>query len=321
MITNRFLRPWVDSFHPSPFARAPFVHDTDTPAREPVGCDDTSLAAFAQLCATRMNARRCMISLISSSVEFVLTETTKSLSLQFDSVEYDDDRLWLGTCSFPRDEGLSGNVVHVWRKAKGPRERPQSLQHYYTDGQSPHWFIVNDVPCHEELESRPLIKDASRLSLRFFCSIPIRSQQGSVIGSLAIMDDKPRYGVSALEMNFLEDMAQTTLKHFEATKASVQKNRGERLIQGLGLFNSGRGTLRDWWLSQDKAQTHRGRGDRKAPNVEDASRQERADNEFGVESAPQDFERARSRSLTANTSRASQDGRLTTMSRLNLADD
>ena len=262
-----------------------------------------------------------MISLISSSVEYVLTETTKTLSLQFDSAEYDDDRLWLGTCSFPRGEGINGSAVHAWRKAKSPREKPQSLQYYYTDGQSPHWYIVNDVPCHEKLENSPFVKDGTRVSLRFFCSIPIRSQHGSVIGSLAILDDKPRYGVSAVEMNFLEDMAQTVLKHLGATKASVQRNRGERLIQGLGLFNGGRGTLRDWWLTQDKAQAHRGRGNRKAPTVEDTSRQERADNEFGVASSPRDFEKARSRSQTADTSKPSQDGRIITTLLLMLARD
>lgn len=216
-------------------------------------------------------------------MEYVLAESTRTISLQYDTTGTASDELWLGTSSFLRDEGLHALALDEWHKAREFRETPSIQNHYYTEGQSPHWLIISDLRTHPELQERQYIKRGP--SVRFFCSVPIRSQYGSAIGSYTIIDDKPRYGISGDEMNFLEDMADTVTSHLEATKTRAQRQRSERLIKGLGLFNAGRDSLKHWWLDADNRQKRRGGRHLEAgADIDNEnSRQERLDDEFGVE--------------------------------------
>lgn len=249
-----------------------------------------------------------MVSLLSTSTEYVLAESTQTLSLQYDTSDDEGDALWIGTSSFPRAEGLNTLAVRKWHRAREPRDKTVSSQHYYTEGQSPHWFIISDILYDEECDHIPFVKDAGRFPLRFFCSIPIRSQHGSVLGCLSILDSKPRFGVSLREMEFMEDMTQTIMKHLSSTRSSVQQQRSERLIQALGLFNTGQGTLRDWWLQRAEAAAHKGRGHRQSAAAERSSRHERLNDEFGEDKMPEDFERARSRSVSPYLRKADTHG-------------
>jgi hypothetical protein len=104
---------------------------------EPHACPDSALVAFAQLCALRLRVRRCFVTLISSSIEYVLAEATRTMSLQDDSVEDPRDKAWLGTCSFPRDDGLNGSAIEGWRRARELREMPEQSDFYYTEGWHP----------------------------------------------------------------------------------------------------------------------------------------------------------------------------------------
>lgn len=87
--------------------------------------------------------------------------------------------------------------------------------------------------------------------VRFYASIPLRASTGSVLGSLTIIDDSPRYGLSANELAFMEDVSDTITQHLDAVVVRSQRQRSERLIQSLGLFNSGKSSLRQWWLKQE----------------------------------------------------------------------
>lgn len=277
-----YLHPWTDTFKPITLERPAFPHDASTPPPKAVGCPDVALAAFAQLGALRLNARRCIVSLSSSNVEYVLAESTRTLSLQYDTTENTSDELWIGTCSFLRDEGLNCLALDEWHQAREPRKLPRTDDHYYTDSQSPHWLIISDVRSRPELRERQYIKRGG--SFRFLCSVPIRGFRGSVIGSYVIIDDKPRYGISADEMNFLEDMADTITEHLDNTKTRAQRQRSERLIKGLGLFNTGKDSLRHWWLRQDDRQKRRGGRHREADSDDEALQEERLNEEFGADS-------------------------------------
>ncbi|CAD0086939.1 unnamed protein product [Aureobasidium vineae] len=70
------LEPFETSIHPLQFS------DGELKDRVAVGSDDTALAAFAQLGALRLKAQRCLISLVSKDEEWILAESTRTLSLQ-----------------------------------------------------------------------------------------------------------------------------------------------------------------------------------------------------------------------------------------------
>ncbi|KAF2161381.1 hypothetical protein M409DRAFT_28115 [Zasmidium cellare ATCC 36951] len=275
----RHLLPWEETYSPKSLRRRAFPKDGTGHAALLEACPDTALAAFAQLVALRLQARRCLVSLISTQTEFVLADLAKTTALQHNAAADDpQDRLWIGTSSFPRQEGIHDEAVNSWRKARRMRDVPEEEGHYYTEGLSPHWNLVNDARHHAGHSGLAFLRSASWI--RSCVSVPLRGAQGSVLGAITVLDDKPRYGISAKEMDFLEDISDTAVEHLNATIVRSQRQRGERLIQALGLFNSGRTSLRDWWLGQDDARVL-GMG-RHAAKGGSQERQARVDAEFGM---------------------------------------
>ncbi|KAF2723364.1 hypothetical protein K431DRAFT_292738 [Polychaeton citri CBS 116435] len=253
------------------------------PTPEP--CLDTSLTAFAQLCALRLQARRCLLTLLSTNVEYVLTESTRTMSLLYDSVEDVKDKAWIGTGSFLCDEGINASALDSWRHARRPRELPTDNDFYYTEGLSPHSCIISDVRENTQFSNKLFALRAP--SARFYVSVPLRGAQGSVIGSVTILDDKPRYGISTNEVAFIEDVADTVMAHLDATVVRSARQRSERLIQGLGLFNNGKDSLRDWWIQQEESQRPSA-GRYTTNDMTTTEKSARIDAEFGVQEQPPD---------------------------------
>lgn len=246
----------------------------------PAACLDSGLAAFAQLAALRINVRRAFVTLMSRENEYVLVEATRTMSLQSDFTADDKDKSWLGTSCIARTDGINDTAVDLWRKARKYRDIPEDDDHYYTEGTSPHWCIVSDASLSPSVKDRPLIARAQWP--RFFFSIPLRDAEGTVIGSLSMLDDKPRYGVSAQEMLFCEDLSDTIAQHVFGSMVATQRQRSERLIQALGTFNSGGKSLRDWWIGQDDWSMQR--GGRRRDGVHNADeKNEGFKHEFGAE--------------------------------------
>lgn len=207
----------------------------------PAACHDTTLAAFAQLAALRLGARRAFITILSTSTEYVLVEATKTMSLQSDFVANPKDESWLGTSCFARSDGLNDFSLEKWRKARRLRDIPSDDQHYYTEGTSAHWQIISDLRHTPSVAQRAFFQRAP--SPRFYFAIPLRDSEGTVIGSLSILDDKPRYGVSAYDISFCEDLGDTIALHLQSSMIRSQRQRSELLIQALGVFNSGGSSL------------------------------------------------------------------------------
>lgn len=214
------------------------------------------------------------------------------MSLQSDIVADPKDESWLGTSSFARSDGINDLSLDGWRKARRLREIVQDEDHYYTEGATEHWHIISDIHTRSDLAQRPYVQRAR--SPRFYFAIPLRDSEGTVIGSLSILDDKPRYGVSAHDMSFCEDLGDTIALHLQSSMIRSQRQRSERLIQALGTFNGGGSSLRSWWTKQNAHSTKRGGRhlNRKSDNEESNSR---FDDEFGLEGQlpPQVFNTAR----------------------------
>lgn len=246
----------------------------------PAACHDTALAAFAQLAALRLGARRAFITILSTSTEYVLVEATKTMSLQSDFVANPKDESWLGTSCFARSDGLNDFSLEEWRKTRRLRDIVNDDQHYYTESTSAHWHIISDLKHTPSLSQRAFVRRAP--SPRFYFTIPLRDSDGTVIGSLSILDDKPLHGVSVHDMSYCEDLGDTIALHLRSSIVRSQRQRSERLIQALGIFNSGGSSLRSWWNKQDYSNTDRGgRYLNRKGNDEESNA--RFDVEFGVE--------------------------------------
>lgn len=244
----KYLHAWANLHRPNTLYRLAFPHQ-DEPLPSPQAAGDTALTAFAQLCTLRLRVKRCLVTLVSSGSEYVLAEATRSMSLQYRTFDDKDDGLWLGCCSFPRADGINDLALDRWRKARRYRDLPKDADHYYAEGCADHWLISSDVSSDTEYNSRVIARRAAKL--RFFASIPLRDADGCVIGALSILDDRPQYGVSAGDMLFLEEIADTITNHLDTAIVRAQQQRSERLIQALGSFNGQKSSIQEWWIEQD----------------------------------------------------------------------
>ncbi|KAG8625815.1 hypothetical protein KVT40_006216 [Elsinoe batatas] len=276
----RFLEPWRSTVRASKVFRSISLADAANPESSytTVGCDDTALAAFAQLGALRLNADRCLVTLFSKDHEFVLAEATRTLSLQSDATHDTTDGLWIGTASYARSEGLSNLVLPFWSTAQARRPPVSTEGYYHIQSKTAHSLIVNDVRHNEEYAS---LFPRFNSKVRFLCSVPLRSLRGYVIGAYTIIGTTPRYGISEEEMVFLEDMAETVVNHLESKRAMLQKQNAERLIKGLGVFSQGGSSLREWWLETFDAETQRSRRQEQIAMVDNKDRDRQADEELG----------------------------------------
>lgn len=285
---RRYLEPWEPNIRPTLVTKPPDDggEEPGQPAGQaqdgwtPVGCEDTALAAFAQLGALRLGVQRAFISLVSKDQEIVLAEATRTLSLQSDQVHTPEDALWLGTTSFPRGQGMGCIGLKHWRRSCEARESPGDDDHYHTDGVTNHYHIISDMRHQPEYHGRLFVRHAR--NIRFYAAVPIRTPSGTVIGTYAVMDDRPRYGISDREMDFLEDVADTVMSHLEAKRAMMQRQRGDRLVKGIALFNTGKTSLREWWLTNyTRPQRGANQRRRRLSLGEEELRREHADEEFG----------------------------------------
>ncbi|EHK96021.1 putative Sensor protein gacS [Glarea lozoyensis 74030] len=173
-------------------------------SRVPQASSDPILTAFAQLGALRMNTKRGIITLSTSTAEFMLAESGKALSLQKDDDEH--DQLWHG--------------VGVFNKCPDQSKK--------TIGKA---MVINDLTKHEELKTQWVV--LNKPFVRFIAAVPLRSPgSGMVIGSYLVADDQVREGgLTECEMEFMLDMGATVMDYLEAGLIKKKQYRSERMIK------------------------------------------------------------------------------------------
>lgn len=62
-----------------------------------LGTSNNTLTSFAQLAALRLNADRAFICVLERDKQFILSEATKSVNLNDNSIYDHEDELWLGS--------------------------------------------------------------------------------------------------------------------------------------------------------------------------------------------------------------------------------
>ncbi|TID23371.1 CheY-like superfamily [Venturia nashicola] len=199
----------------------------------PSSSHDVALTALAQLGALRLNAKRCMISLFDRTQQYVIAEATRTLSLRSDSVYEKDDQLWIGCAVLPKENGICTLVIDLPVNASS--DDPES--------ENCGACIIPDLSKDTRFHDRAFVTGTPHA--RFYVGAPIKSPRGIHIGSYCILDDRPRHGISRTELFFLKDAADAVMVHLELTWAREERQRGERLIQGLGSFHEGMSTLRN----------------------------------------------------------------------------
>ncbi|KAG9704645.1 hypothetical protein KCU73_g18013, partial [Aureobasidium melanogenum] len=186
----------------------------------PLASRDTTLTAFAQLAALRLNVRRAMVSLIDSKHQYVLAEATRTLSLVDDTRHAENDALWLGTTSLAREDA----ICHC------------SFTRQYTVQDEQGHTITTTAAVMPDCRLDPDYKDKSYVvqepGVRFYAGVPIKSRSGHNIGVYAVSHDAPRGPLTYDELRFMQDIAVAVMDHLEWARDRVDRYKGERIVRG-----------------------------------------------------------------------------------------
>jgi hypothetical protein len=235
---NRYYQPYKNAqsrgrHHERPNVIDAFPTDPEAWSQtletyKPAYSTDRALTAFAQLATLRLNVRRCLISLLDSRHQYVLTEATKTLSLSRHTIDKDDDRVWLGKSVLRKDDAL---CVHVFGSTYTATD---GNGNYYTgDG-----LVLEDLSVLDKFKDKPYVTGAP--FVRFYAGVPIRTRNGHIIGTYACSTNEPRPGgLSIAEFRFMQDMAETVMDHLEMIRDREDRTKGERMVRGLSDFIEG----------------------------------------------------------------------------------
>lgn len=195
---------------------------------KPKSSQDKSLTAFAQLATLRLNVKRCMISLIDSTHQYVLAEATKTLSLVDDERHGPADELWLGSTVLARSDAVCSVCL---------TERYTVIDERTGHRKSGRGAVIPDLRLDDRYKEMPYVKQEP--GLKFYAGVPIMTRNGIMIGAYAVSNDVPREPLTADEFSFMQDIAAAVMDHLEWARDRVDRYKGERIVKGLADFIEG----------------------------------------------------------------------------------
>lgn len=203
---HRIYQPWL-SAHGSSLNVANHVEslaqeDLQEQGYEARSSRDKALTAYAQLVALRLNVKRCMISLIDSSNQYILAEATRTVSIA-SSRAAEDDELWLGTAVLARPDAVCEHCLINTCTAVDECGATLTAK----------GLIVSDCRLDERFKDRPYV--VSEPGVRFYAGVPIYSRNGYMIGACAVSDDSPRDTLKVDELRLMQETAQSVIEHLE----------------------------------------------------------------------------------------------------------
>jgi hypothetical protein len=232
---------------------------------------DTSLTAYAQLSALKLDCQRSFISLIDHETQYIIAEATRTVSLETGETDAGaDDAIYLGATTLDIYWGVCPHSISVFTSTDSSLNITAP---YVKANQS--YYVMNDLSKVPGYETRPYI--IGWPFMRYCAEVPIHSPSGLVIGSLCVVDNKPREELDMRGIAVLKEISHAVMDHLDLVMSKVQRKRAERMIQGLGLFVEGSESLREWWVDSEKSS-----------RAVDPSRRrltidEQADKEFGLQ--------------------------------------
>lgn len=221
---QRYYRPWLDAQSLVDSAVGIGERGLNSAGYTPEASRDKSLTAFAQLAAFRLNVRRCMVSLIDSNRQYILAEATKTVSLFEAQAERPEDEVWLGNAVLNKTDAVCYHTFASTYTAKDKNGDPVTAD----------CLVIPDCRLDPRFADKDYVK--SEPGVRFYAGVPIVTKAGHRIGVYAVSDERPRDGLSAADMRFMQDVAAAVMEHLELAKDSDDRVKGERMVRGLQQF-------------------------------------------------------------------------------------
>ncbi|KAJ4369795.1 hypothetical protein N0V83_005559 [Neocucurbitaria cava] len=221
---HRYYRPWLDAQSLVDAADGSGSKGLTYAGYRPQTSRDRSLTAFAQLAALRLDARRAMVSLIDSHRQYILAEATRTLSLFSPTAESPEDEVWLGNAILNRADAV---CFHTFKSTYTAKE--DNGETYTAE-----CMVVPDCRLDPRFADKDYVRGEP--GVRFYVGVPIITRAGHRIGVYAVSDERPREGISAADLRFMQDVAAAVMEHLELAKGSLDRSKGERMVRGLTQF-------------------------------------------------------------------------------------
>jgi signal transduction histidine kinase/CheY-like chemotaxis protein len=159
----------------------------------------------------------------------VIAEATKTISLQSEDQHAEGDALYCGLQALPVHWGICPSTIHVF---SDPHSEYAISTPNITANTS--CYIIRDLTAEESYKDRPYV--AHWPFMRFYAEVPVKSPAGFVIGSYAIVDDKPRQIFTDANVATLQEISAVITQHLETVRLQHDSKHAGRLMQGLSSF-------------------------------------------------------------------------------------
>jgi hypothetical protein len=102
-------------------------------------------------------------------------------------------------------------------------------------------FSVPDLAADPRFCNLPYVAGGPKF--RYYAGTPLISNAGVPIGSVFVIDPRPRGPATKFEIDFLGVMAENVMRHLEMKRESIQLRRNDIMSKGLAALVEGQGTI------------------------------------------------------------------------------
>lgn len=155
-------------------------------------------------------------------VSYVIAESTQTLSLRYPHTHAPGDQLFLGGGS--ATASMDGLCEHTISLVPPP-----------PDSNEPFLLEIPDLMRHPKYADTGYVRGWPHG--RFYAGAPLRTKNGVSIGTVCLLDDKPRYkGLSPEERLQLSSMADIFMSYLETKQADSDVKKGQMMEMELSRF-------------------------------------------------------------------------------------
>lgn len=185
---------------------------------------------------------------MDDSHQYIIAEATRTVSLTTeDTHDTEDDALYLGQTILDFEWGVCPGTIACFTST----DNSLNLTTEYIKATRNH-YVMNDMSQLDDFKSRPYI--AGWPYMKYYAEVPIHSPSGLTIGTLCVVDNKPRAGLDLKGLVVLEEISTCVMNHLELCVSKIQRNNAERMIHALGQFVQGNGNVKSVRQEEEQAQ-------------------------------------------------------------------
>ena len=147
----------------------------------------------------------------------------------YDSSRHDPgDDICLGARPFDLEAGVCASTMLAFTEGQSGNRSHRNDSNGFSDHTR---YVINDFTKEEKYQDRPYVTGAPYF--RSYFEVPIRSSQGFVIGTYAVIHSEPRQGLDEKSYLILADIADSIMRHIELVKMQDDYLKLRRLFMGL----------------------------------------------------------------------------------------